>query len=124
MRTCVAGDITLGLGLMEQAAEQAQALGALYERASIVAWLADAYLRSGRIQEAIEFAGRAFELADHSQQQGKRAHRLRMLGKAYAAGDPAQFAQAESFYKRALELATHLGMCPLQAHCVTVARPA
>src|SRR5438105_2060968 len=72
--------MTLGLGLLEQAAEQAQALGALYERASIVAWLGDAYLRSGRIQEAIEFAGRAFELADHSQKKasGRIAHARRL----------------------------------------------
>src|SRR5207244_461906 len=62
----LSGTIELGLRLLEQAAVRAESLGGLYERPSIFAWLSDAYLRSGRPEQAIELAVRAFELADHS----------------------------------------------------------
>jgi tetratricopeptide (TPR) repeat protein len=112
----LSGWMSVGMSLLEQAARKAEALGGLYERASIVAWLSDAYLKSGRIDAAIDAARRAWELADSSKQQGKRAHTLRMLGEAHAAGAPSQVQQATGFFVRALELATELGMRPLQAH--------
>jgi hypothetical protein len=59
-------------------------------------------------------ARRAFALADRAKQQAKRAHALRMLGETHAKIQPEQ---AEHFYREARELATELGMRPLQAHC-------
>jgi tetratricopeptide (TPR) repeat protein len=113
----LSGYVSDGLALLEDAAQMAGALGGLYERASIVAWLSEAYLRSGQPEEALDSARRAFELADRSKQQGKRAHTLRALGDAHAAGTSAEVIQAELYYGRALELASELGMRPLEAHC-------
>jgi class 3 adenylate cyclase/tetratricopeptide (TPR) repeat protein len=112
----LSGFVSVGLPFLEEAMQKAEALGGLYERASIAAWLSDAYLQSGNVEQAIETAMRAFELADSSKQQGKRAQTLRMLGEAHAGGSPAQVEQAESYYVRAVELAIELGMRPLQAH--------
>jgi class 3 adenylate cyclase/tetratricopeptide (TPR) repeat protein len=113
----LSGQAGVGLPLLEQAAQKAEALGGLYERASIVAWLSDTYIRCGDPDRAMEAASRAFELADSSKQQGKRAHTLRILGKAHAAGGLSKAGQAEGAYIRALDLGTQLGMLPVQAHC-------
>jgi tetratricopeptide (TPR) repeat protein len=112
------GQAGTGLSLLEEACLQAESMGRLYEQASFVSWLAQAYLASERVEDAIATARRAFELADGSKQQGKRAHTLRVLGEAFAAGTPMQVLQAETFYIQALELAVELGMRPLKAHCL------
>jgi tetratricopeptide (TPR) repeat protein len=111
----LSGFDAVGLPLLEQAAQQAQSLR-IYEEATIVTWLGDAYLRIGRQAEALDVARRAFYVADTSKQAGKRAHALRMLGDVHAAGTPTEVNQAESFYIRAHDLAIELGMRPLQSH--------
>jgi class 3 adenylate cyclase/tetratricopeptide (TPR) repeat protein len=111
------GELSVGLPLLEDAVQQAESIGRLYEQATIVSWLGLAYLQSGRAQDAIKMAERAFELAESSKQNGKRAHTLRILGDSYTPGTPGQMEQAETCYIRSLELAVDLGMRPLQAHC-------
>jgi class 3 adenylate cyclase/tetratricopeptide (TPR) repeat protein len=115
----LAGALSVGLPLLEEAASKAAALASggtgLYERASIAAWLSDAYLRTGRAGEALDAAERAYEMADRGEQRAKCAHALHMLGEAHAGC--AHAGQAEAYYQRALELAGELGMRPLVAHC-------
>jgi tetratricopeptide (TPR) repeat protein len=113
----LSGDVEVGLSLLEQAAKQAESLGRLYEQASIIGWQGLAKLRVGRRDEALELATRAFEVADQSRQQGKRAHTLRILGEVHAGLGPSHVEQAEDCYHRALVQAQELGMRPLQAHC-------
>jgi bifunctional non-homologous end joining protein LigD len=96
------------LPLLEQATQQADAIGRLYEQASMVAWLAEAYLAAGRPEPAVEMATRAFQLADQSKQRGKRAHSLRVLGETFGAGTPARLDEAEACYESARELAAQL----------------
>jgi class 3 adenylate cyclase/tetratricopeptide (TPR) repeat protein len=117
----LAGSLTVGLPLLEEAGSNADRLASggtgLYERASIVAWLSDAYLLAGRVDRALDEARRAYELADRSKQRAKAAHTLFALGEAQAAGSTEDVAYAENYFLRALELATALGMRPMCAHC-------
>jgi tetratricopeptide (TPR) repeat protein len=79
--------------------------------------LAEAYLRSGRTDDAGQLAERAIVQA---RQRGQRGHEawLRWLLGEIAAQDPAAAAPAtEEHYREALALATALGMRPLMAHC-------
>jgi predicted ATPase len=112
----LSGDNRGGLELLEQAASLAEGLPVL-ENAAILVWLSSAYKLSGRVDQARLTARRAFELADRSQQRGKRAHSLRSLGGSYAAGTTDELLNAETSYHEALELAIELGMQPLEAHC-------
>jgi len=113
----LSGAVDTGLSMLEQAAKQAESLGRLYEQASIIGWLGLANLRAGHCDEALDLALRAYEVADQSRQQGKRAHTLRILADVHAAFGPSHFEQAEDCYHRALLQARESGMRPLQAHC-------
>ena len=113
----LSGAVDAGLSMLEQTAKQAESLGRLYEQASIIGWLGLANLRAGHRDEALDLALRAYEVADQSRQQGKRAHTLRILADVHAAFGPSHFEQAEDYYRRALLQARESGMRPLQAHC-------
>src|SRR5262249_43463798 len=97
--------------------KQAESIGRLYEQSSILGWLAETYLLSGRPEQSVEAARRAFEIADQSRQRGKRAHALRILAEIDAESGPWRTEQAEGSYREALSMAGELGMRPLQAHC-------
>jgi len=111
------GRLAEGLPLLEQAAAQVKAIGRSIEQASILGWLAETYLLAGRPKEALDEAQLAFQLAHDSKQRGKQAHTLRTLAQIHAERGPSHVSQAEGCFRRALELAEELGMCPLQAHC-------
>jgi DNA-binding NtrC family response regulator/tetratricopeptide (TPR) repeat protein len=79
--------------------------------------LAEAYLRSGRTQDAAQLAERALSQA---RQRGQRGHEawLRWLLGEIGVHDPAAPASAiEEHYREALAVATELGMRPLIARC-------
>ena len=80
-------------------------------------WLSEAYLRLGRLDEALAVAVRGLEFCRAHAQQGEQAWALRILGEIYAHRHPPQAELAEASYREALALADKLGMRPLQAHC-------
>jgi tetratricopeptide (TPR) repeat protein len=80
-------------------------------------WLSEAYLRLGRLDEALAVAVRGLELCHTHAQQGEQAWALRLLGEIHAHRQPPEAALAEAAYREALALADALGMRPLQAHC-------
>jgi tetratricopeptide (TPR) repeat protein len=79
--------------------------------------LGEAYLETGRCNEAANLAGLAAEYTGEHGERGNKARALRLLGEIAASADPPDADQAENYYRLALSLADELGMRPLVAHC-------
>jgi tetratricopeptide (TPR) repeat protein len=86
-------------------------------RGTVHVWLSEAYLRLGRLDEALAVAVRGLEFCRAHAQQGEQAWALRLLGEIHAHRHPPAVEPAEASYRDALALALELGMGPLQAHC-------
>jgi len=82
-----------------------------------VAYLSEAYLRAGRMEDAIRFARRALDHSRNHKERGNEAWALRLLGEIASHPDPPDVETAEGHYRQALALAGELGMRPLLAHC-------
>ena len=82
-----------------------------------VGYVSEAYLLAGRMQEAVQLAGRALDLARAHKERGHEAWALRLLGEIAAHQDPLEIEPAAHHYRQALALAEELGMRPLVAHC-------
>jgi tetratricopeptide (TPR) repeat protein len=82
-----------------------------------VGYVSEAYLLAGRMQEAVQFAERALDLAHAHKERGHEAWALRLLGEIVAHQERLEVAQAKAHYQQALALADELGMRPLVAHC-------
>jgi class 3 adenylate cyclase/tetratricopeptide (TPR) repeat protein len=102
------------LPLLEQSvATEAMAM----QRGRVCVWLSEAYLRLGRLDEALAVARRGLEFCRTYAQQGEQAWALRLLGDIYAHSPPLEHTLGETTYREALTLAEVLDMRPLQAHC-------
>jgi class 3 adenylate cyclase/tetratricopeptide (TPR) repeat protein len=112
-----AGRVVEALPLLEQAEQSGAAMGTMGGHALRVGYVSEAYLLAGRMQEAVELAGRALDLARAHKERGHEAWALRLLGEIAAHQDPPESEPAEHHYQQALTLAEELGMRPLQAHC-------
>jgi tetratricopeptide (TPR) repeat protein len=113
----LSGRVAEALPLLEQALEEADRTGFLYDQALFVTWLSEAYLLAGRREEASAGAARALALARAQQERGHEAWALRLLGDTAARREPPAIEEAVAHYQQALALAEELGMRPLQAHC-------
>jgi tetratricopeptide (TPR) repeat protein len=105
------------LPLLEQAVAQAVSMRFMAHHALRLAWLSEAYLLAGHLDEACTQAQRALEFARAHQERGHEAYALRLLGEIHARHDPPEVEPAATHYRQALALAEMLGMRPLQAHC-------
>src|SRR5690349_19126676 len=79
--------------------------------------LAQAYLASGKVEEARRLGEMALELCRNHNQRGYEAEVLYSLGTIYAAGTAAEEGRAQSYYEDAVAKATQLRMRPLMARC-------
>ena len=86
-------------------------------RALQLAWLGEAYLLEGRLDDALRHGHEALRLARRQQERGHEAWSLRLLGEVTSRRDPSYAETAEGHYRDALSLADELGMRPLAAHC-------
>ena len=112
------GAVAEGLALVEQGVEQAAARGRSRLLALLVAWLSEASLLAGRLEEAHQRAAQALELARQYQQRGTQAWALWLLGESTARqAIPQRSSPPQATTSQALALAEELGMRPLQAHC-------
>jgi hypothetical protein len=70
-----------------------------------------------RLEEAHTLAEQVLAITREHQERGNQAYILCLLGDIAMRRCPPAFPQAETHYQQALDLATALGMRPLQAHC-------
>jgi tetratricopeptide (TPR) repeat protein len=101
--------------LLEQALSASEAMGFGASQLFFLAYLGEAHLLADRLDDALEFSGRALILARESGQRGREAWALRLLGEVTARRYPPE--HAGGHYRAALLLAEELGMRPLVAHC-------
>jgi tetratricopeptide (TPR) repeat protein len=113
----LAGRTVDALPLLEQVVEQTMAIRFLIYHALRVVWLGEAYLLTGRLDEAHTQAQRALEFSRAHQERGHEAYALRLLGDIAMRHNRTESAPAEACYQQALALAEALGMRPLVAHC-------
>jgi tetratricopeptide (TPR) repeat protein len=111
-----AGRVAEAIPLLEQAVSQAGARNRTDE-AGLLANLSRAYRLAGRMEEAMQLAGRALALSREHKQRTSQAWALRLLGETEAHRGPQATEQAAAHYRQALALAEELGMRPLGAHC-------
>ncbi|HSE68056.1 MAG TPA: tetratricopeptide repeat protein, partial [Gemmatimonadales bacterium] len=110
----LAGRVSDALPLLEQSVAT-EGTGLTMVRSHV--WLSEAYLRLGRLDEALAVARRGLEFRRTYAHQGEQAWALRLLGEIYAHRRSPEAELAETSYREALALAGKLGMRPLQAHC-------
>ena len=89
----------------------------LLHHALWMVWLGEAYLCTGRPDEAHTQAQRALEFSRAHQERGHAAYALRLLGEIAARQLPRRSSRLTAHYRQALALAEELGMRPLVAHC-------
>jgi tetratricopeptide (TPR) repeat protein len=112
-----AGRVAEALPLLEQAEQRGTAMGTMGGQSLLVAYVSEAYLMAGRMQEAVQLAGRALDLSRDYKERGHEAWALRLLGEVAAHQNPPEVEPAAHHYRQALALADELGMRPLVAHC-------
>jgi class 3 adenylate cyclase/tetratricopeptide (TPR) repeat protein len=103
--------------LLTQAVEQTMVRERIDIQALCLLPLIEAYVLTGRLEEAHTLAERTLALACEHQERGHQAYALHLLGDIATHREPLEAKQAEAHYQQALALAEELGMRPLQAHC-------
>jgi tetratricopeptide (TPR) repeat protein len=111
------GRVAAGLPLVEHGVEQAVAMGRPTYLVPAVAYLSEAYLLAGHLEDARQRAAQAVEIARQYKQCGWQARALWLLGESTARQASPEVEPATGHYRQALALAEALGMRPLQAHC-------
>jgi tetratricopeptide (TPR) repeat protein len=81
------------------------------------AWLAEAHLLAGGVDEAARLADEALTLARDHRQRGSEAWLLRLHAEIALARGPGAIQTGGEVYRQALDLAEQLEMRPLVAHC-------
>jgi tetratricopeptide (TPR) repeat protein len=92
--------------LFAQSLERAAAIKFLPCNSLWIGWWGEAALLAGRLEDAMQHATRALDIARAQKEQGYEAYALRLLGSIAVHRHPMEVAPAEA-----------LGMRPLQAHC-------
>jgi tetratricopeptide (TPR) repeat protein len=111
------GNADKGLSLLQQAIDQAANMGLVSFKPLWIAWLGQANLLAGRIDNALPLAGQALDLSRKHKERGSEAWALRLLGDIHSHPDAIDAEKADENYRQALALAEELGMRPLIAHC-------
>jgi class 3 adenylate cyclase/tetratricopeptide (TPR) repeat protein len=112
----LSGRLAEGVALMEEALADPAATGTS-NHPLLMAYLGEAHLLAGRIDDAINVGRRALDLARRQQERGSEAWILRLLGEIAAHADALDLKRAREHYDEAIALAGELGMRPLVAHC-------
>jgi tetratricopeptide (TPR) repeat protein len=114
----LSGRVQEGRELLEEVVRSATTMSSMgVGRAMQLAWLGEAYLLEGRLDEALRHAHEGLSLARRHEERGHEAWCVRLLGEIASRRDPCHVEQAEEYYRMALALANDLGMRPLAARC-------
>jgi tetratricopeptide (TPR) repeat protein len=111
-----AGRVGEALPLLEQAMEPSVLMQA-FQSSSPFLGVSEAYLLTGRVEDASQFAERALVHARAHHERGHQARALWLLGDIATHHTLPEVEPAEAAYHQAFALAEDLGMRPLQAHC-------
>jgi len=111
------GRVADGIALLQEALEGDTAIRFAAHHPANLTFLAEAYLLSGRAEEALRIAHQALDLSRAGKRQGFEADALHSLGEIQARQDIPDRVGAEEAYRQARELAETLGMRPLVARC-------
>lgn len=79
--------------------------------------LGEAYLASGRVEDALDIVNKGVELTSATGEHPHHAYALRLLGGIEAARGASGIAKAEQCYRDAITKAESCAMRPLAAHC-------
>ncbi len=111
------GRVEEGLDLLWRAVRRSRALRLMVSHSLEVAWLADATLAAGRVEEARALAAEAVELARRYQERGNEAYALFVSGTVARRGRDQTEDAAEEMFGEALRAALACGMEPLVVRC-------
>lgn len=106
-----------GLGLLQQAEDQADDVNLVVRRSRLAAWKGEALLLSGRWAAALEEAHRAVDLASEYGELGHEAWARWLLAEVLVADQSSPEKEVEAQYMVAARLSDSLHLVPLQAHC-------
>ena len=114
----LSGRLSEGVPLLEESVRSEVSISAMGLGLAVrMSRLAEAYLWSGRADEALKRARSAVELSKKHQERANEALALRVLAEITALGDSIDATSAGKQYADSLALAEELGMRPLVAHC-------
>jgi len=113
----LAGRLAEAIPLLEECVRTQTSRNRLQELALVRTWLAEAYLRSERSEDAMAAAGDALRLARERGERGNDGWVMWVLGEITCHRAPGDVGEAEAHYLEAGARATALGMRPLVAHC-------
>jgi DNA-binding SARP family transcriptional activator/tetratricopeptide (TPR) repeat protein len=105
-------------GLLGEALERTIARELVHQRSLIVAWLGEAAMAVGDLDDAKQRAEQALRLSRDNQERGHEAWALWLLAEVRSRTAPAEAGTSGGQYREALALARALDMQPLVAHCM------
>jgi len=111
------GQIHDGLRLLEQGLRQAGAMNLQAHHALRLTWHGEALVLAGQLDRAGQQATDALALAGRLGERGSQAYAERLIGEIAMRREPADIRGGIDAFRRALALATELGMRPLAARC-------
>jgi tetratricopeptide (TPR) repeat protein len=106
-----------GLALLREADQIQRSRGAVAALPRTLTALGEVSLVAGQRGEGERAAHEALAIAGAQGERGGEAWALHLLGRAASGADSRRDEEAAAYYRRALRLATDLGMLPLAAHC-------
>ncbi len=111
------GRLDEAVALLTEAIEQANSTKSMFGHSLRLAYLGEAFLLMGRMEEALHHARCALEVSRTQREQGHEAYVLRLLADIAAHQEPLDVEAAAAAYRLALCLTEELGMRPLTAQC-------
>jgi tetratricopeptide (TPR) repeat protein len=113
----LAGRVPDAVKLLEDAVSQATSMKAMYGHSLRLAYLGEAALADGRIDDARRHAQHALDVSRSQHERGHEAYALRVIAEITARDVTADVQACEAAYAQASALAEELGMRPLLALC-------
>jgi tetratricopeptide (TPR) repeat protein len=105
-----------GLPLLEQSVESST-FSKTGQHLFPFLFLTEAYLRAGRVADAVRMGSHGLHLCESRKERGLQAWALHLLGDVASRANPPDVEGAEDRYRQAMALAEGLGMRPLVGHC-------
>ena len=103
------------IAILKEAIDDSFGMEFMVDQSLRLAHLGEAYLHAGYVDQAAAAAHRALDSALHYRECGAQAWAEWLLGEVGSRAPRGD--SPEAHYRKAIELATRLGMAPLLAHC-------